>query len=94
MIEIEIPGRAKIHCKKFSNLMDVLIKSGLPVARACDREGICGKCGVHVLKGVENLPAITALEEKSLNKENLAEDVRLTCLVSVLGPVSVKADYW
>jgi ferredoxin len=38
-----------------TTLLDAVRRAGLPLARACRAEGLCGRCGLRVLAGAETL---------------------------------------
>ena len=68
---------------------------GGPADRArLRRRGLCGRCGVTVLDGGEQLPAESALETRAKQLNRVSEATRLACRVAVQGDLVVTADYW
>ena len=83
-----------IEVAKGENLMQALIKNGLPVASSCYGDGVCGKCRLEILSGKENLSPINDNEKLVRERLNLAKEVRLSCQTTVEGDVTVDATYW
>lgn len=72
-------------------LYDELERQGLILPHGC-LAGSCGSCRVHVLKGIENLSPMGAVEQDTVNHikdSHPGMNVRLTCRAKVLGDVSV-----
>ncbi len=91
-IEINIPQKnLSIKVISAANLMQSLLKAGLPVASSCLGDGVCGKCRVTV-KGKVNMA--NDLELQTLAKNNCEPDQRLACQVIVVEPLEVKTTYW
>ncbi len=61
------------------SLLEILLSHKIFVDNPCNGKGVCGKCRVKVLKG--NLSEPCETERKLLKSEELAEGVRLSCLV-------------
>jgi ferredoxin, 2Fe-2S len=77
-----------------TNLLEAIRRAGLPIARACGAEGLCGRCGVRPLAGAEALGAETPMERSAKARNRVAPDCRLACRVAVAGDVEVTAPYW
>lgn len=77
-----------------ATLMDAVRAAGLPLARACDGDGLCARCGVRVLRGATAL-SIESESERTAKVRNRVEPAqRLACLTEVRGAVTVTATYW
>lgn len=83
-----------IQTETGSNLMKSLLDAGLPVASSCNAEGVCGKCRIEVVTGLENLSAKQELELFLIEKYQLKNNERISCQCQVLGDVSVQTKYW
>ena len=70
------------------------LAAGLPVASSCHGDGVCGKCGVKVLAGAENLSAVGPVEQILRERLKLAPEVRVSCQTEVLGDITVDTSYW
>ncbi len=91
-ITVTVPQKnLNFEVRNGSNLMQALLKAGLPVASSCLGDGICGKCRVAI-KGKVNLA--NDLELQTLTKNNCDPDQRLACQVIVVDPIEVKTTYW
>lgn len=75
-------------------LMTLAHAAGLPVGNSCGATGTCGKCGMVIVEGAENLSPEGALERRVKRDNRVPEGTRLSCLVRVRGPVTVTTLYW
>ncbi len=89
-----LPDNLVAEVQKGTNLMTTIIKANLPIGSSCSAEGVCARCFVKVVEGMENLTAPTPLEKKLLVREKLKFDVRISCLTRVNGPVVITTSYW
>lgn len=90
---------AKGHREDFevalgANLMESLLKNGVPVASSCHGDGVCGKCKIQIVSGAENLSPENETEKFLRNKLEVPKDQRISCQTQVLGNVSVNTGYW
>lgn len=85
---------ASLKIRKGANLMSALIRHGKPVARSCHGEAVCGKCGIEILEGVENINPPSPLEQALLERESLPKNIRVSCQVQVFGDIRVDTEYW
>lgn len=75
-------------------LMTALLEAGLPVASSCDGEGVCAKCKIIILEGAENLSAENETESFLREKNELPQNVRISCQTQIQGDIQVDATYW
>jgi adenylate cyclase len=94
MTKITFLDESQIEVKKGINLMSAIIAAGKPIGSSCSAIGICGKCFVRVIMGMENLSHPNPIERKLLERENLPSDYRISCQTKVYGPVTVTTSYW
>lgn len=73
------------------NLLDAAIDRGIPIEFDC-KSGVCDTCRVHVLKGIENLSEPTDEEFVMLGEDKVKSGMRLSCQVTVHGPVEIKQE--
>lgn len=70
------------------SLLDVAMRSGIPLEHACGGNATCTTCHVYIRSGMENL---SAPEEKELDRLAIVWDLtpesRLGCQAVVLGDV-------
>ena len=94
MPRIEFSDGTAIEVKAGSNLMSSIIKAQKPIGNSCSAIGICAKCFVQVLEGMENLSKANPIEKNLLRREKLPADFRISCQVKVNGPVKITTGYW
>lgn len=95
---------AEISFKKFpqkkitvdvpANLMKALLDAQVPVASSCGGDGVCGKCKIEIISGVDHLSSPNETEIFLREKNNLPSGVRISCQTWVEGDVEVDAGYW
>ncbi|WIV12944.1 ASKHA domain-containing protein [Proteiniborus sp. MB09-C3] len=61
------------------NLMQILIENDVFVDNPCNGNGFCGKCKIKLLEG--ELPQMSETEGRFLRQEEIADGIRLSCLV-------------
>ncbi|WLD91962.1 2Fe-2S iron-sulfur cluster-binding protein [Alkalihalobacillus sp. AL-G] len=66
-----------IPFKKWSTVLDTALANGCQLDFKC-KKGICGKCEIHVLKGMDRLTSPNGVEQKNLGS-NLHSGHRLSC---------------
>lgn len=77
-----------------ANLMKTLLKAGLPVASSCNGDGVCSKCRIRVLEGLENLSHINTIEQNMRDRLKIAREFRIACQTEVLGDILIDTAYW
>lgn len=75
-------------------LMRSLLDAGLPVASSCNGDGVCAKCGVRIIEGMEHLTPPNPTELFLKEKNNIRSDIRISCQTKVLGDIVVDTGYW
>ncbi|MDZ4677428.1 MAG: 2Fe-2S iron-sulfur cluster-binding protein [Oligoflexia bacterium] len=88
------PENISIEVSKGTNLMTAIIKAELPIGSSCGAIGICAKCFVRVIQGMENLSKPNPIEKKLLEREKYNTDIRISCQAKILGPVTITTSYW
>lgn len=88
------PVHVPIEVDAGANLMEVVVAAGLPVASSCSGEGVCAKCRLNVLEGLDNLSPRDDLEEFLAERYELKNNQRISCQCRVLGDIKVDATYW
>ncbi|MDH3684603.1 MAG: (2Fe-2S)-binding protein [Myxococcales bacterium] len=77
-----------------NTLLDAALDAGLPVARACGGDGLCGRCGLRVLDGEASLSPEAGDETDAKVRNRVPSEWRLSCRAHVHGPLEVTASYW
>lgn len=89
-----LPSKKIIEVPAKTNLMNAIIQAELPIGSSCGGEGICAKCIVKVVKGIENISKPNPTEKKLIAREKLEENIRISCQTKVLDDVSITTSYW
>ena len=77
-----------------TSLLSAASEAGLPVAQACGRHSLCGRCGMRVLDGAEALSPETDGERKAKRRNRVDPEERLSCCCEVHGDARVTTSYW
>jgi 2Fe-2S ferredoxin len=89
-----VKGQPDIIAAPGENLMEALMKAGLPVASSCGGEGVCCKCVIKIISGIENLSERNATETDLKEIHDLSRNERVSCQTQVNGDIKVDTDYW
>lgn len=77
-----------------TTLLEAARAAGLPIARACAGMGLCSRCGIQVLEGLDSLSAESAEEREAKLRNRIPGQWRFACQAVVRGPVTATATYW
>ena len=88
VIAFQPHGRRGLFSVEVS-LLDAARELGIDVSSLCGGKGLCGKCKVKVVEGMECLSPLEPLELRFLTKEELEASYRLACRARVLAPCKV-----
>lgn len=89
MPDIKVISTGKTYsCQEGGSLLRTLLDGGEFIDNACNGVGVCGKCKVRVLSG--DVSGLADNEKKLLTEEELADGVRLACMVEVFGDAEVE----
>ena len=83
-----------IQVEASSNLMQTLLKNGIPVASSCGAEGVCTKCRIQIIEGLENLSRENERELALREQHPCPEDLRVSCQTDIYGDITVDTEYW
>jgi 2Fe-2S ferredoxin len=87
-------NRPFIEVPEGALLMRSLLDAGVPVASSCNSDGVCAKCGIRIIQGMENLSLPNSTEIFLKEKNNIQADVRISCQTQVFGDIVIDAGYW
>lgn len=85
-VEVEVPSGTSV--------LRAATGAGMPIARACGANRVCGRCVVEVRRGLEVLSAEDRCELRTKTRNKLGSRARLACCARVRGDVEVTASYW
>jgi ferredoxin, 2Fe-2S len=77
-----------------ANLMQSLLAANIPVASSCHGDGICCKCVITIVNGLENLSPRNPIELELLERNPLTPEKRVSCQTIVLGDIQIDTGYW
>jgi ferredoxin, 2Fe-2S len=89
-----LKDRKPIEVTEGAELMKSLLEASLPVASSCHGDGICGRCKIQIVKGMENLSPINTTEEILRTRLRIPKDFRVSCQTRVMGDIVIDATYW
>ena len=75
-------------------VLDAARRVGAPLGNSCGGVGVCARCRVTVVEGMENLSPPTTIEARIALRLALDPDERLACQSVVLGDCTITATYW
>jgi class 3 adenylate cyclase len=91
MPEIHVlPDEIDLPFEDGANALEVLVDGGLPIAHLCGGRARCTTCRVWVHEGMSNVSDRTMNEAAMAEKLKLPDRVRLTCQMTLAGPVSIR----
>ncbi|MGE5613232.1 MAG: ASKHA domain-containing protein [Bacillota bacterium] len=82
-------GKRTMLAEKGTNLLELLVRSGIPMNTPCGGKGICGKCAVKVEGFREE---VTDSEKRLLGMDRIGKGFRLACQVTVSSRLDVYPD--
>jgi 2Fe-2S ferredoxin len=88
------PSGRSVDVPAGTTLLAAVVAAGLPIARACGADGLCGRCGVHVVAAAGAIDAESGAESEAKRRNRIDPAVRLACRTHVLGDVALTASYW
>ena len=88
------PSGRSIAVSAGTTLLDAVAGAGLPIARGCGADGLCGRCGVFLLAGADAVEPESDAESATKRRNRIDPAVRLACRTRVHGDVHLTASYW
>ncbi len=89
-----LPSHRRVRLPAGTRLIAAAREAGLPVASACGADGLCGRCGLHIVQGGESLPPESEAEQRAKRANRIDPELRLACRVSLAADLVVTAPYW
>ena len=89
-----LPAGITVSVDGRTTLLEAADRVDLPVGQSCRAEGICGRCGLRILAGAENLSREQPPEAQVKVANRVESELRLSCQARIQGPVTATADYW
>jgi ferredoxin len=94
-VQVRFPSRGcSVRVPSGTLLIDAVRDAQLPIASACRADGLCGRCGVAILAGADDVGAETPEETRSKQRNRIDPKLRLACRIRVCADLAVAAPYW
>lgn len=87
------PSGRSVRVAHGTRLLEAARAAGLPAARACGGDLLCGRCGCRVVRGGEGSQPSTA-EQRTKLRNRVDADMRLACAIRVENDLEVTAPGW
>ena len=88
---IRVQGRADpVPSSPAVSLLNLLLRSGVPIHTVCGGRAQCGRCLIRVLAGEQNLSPRRAAEQQRLAALGAGPDMRLACQSYTRGEVEIQ----
>jgi ferredoxin, 2Fe-2S len=88
------PSGRVLEAEIGESIFEVLRRHDQPIASSCSGDGICDKCRVRMLAGMENISPMNDVERRFLVERPFQEGERLACQTVIRGDVILTTDYW
>lgn len=89
-----LPSKRTVRVASGTSLLDAARRAGLPVARACDGEGVCARCGVQILAGAADIAPERENETTAKRRNRIDSGDRLSCQLKLEHDLTVTARHW
>jgi ferredoxin len=94
-VQVRFPTQGRSVCVPSGTLLiDAVRDADLPIASACRADGLCGRCGVAILAGANEIDPETAEESRAKQRNRIDPGLRLACRIRVRTDLAVAAPYW
>ncbi|MGQ9781551.1 MAG: ASKHA domain-containing protein [Nitrososphaeria archaeon] len=81
-----LPSGLKIQVCEEETLLEALSKNGISIDSICGGKGLCGKCGVKIIRGLTS----PTTEQEERWKKIIGSDKRLACQVRILSDAEIE----
>jgi 2Fe-2S ferredoxin len=88
------PLGLRAAAREDETVLDVARRTGAPLGNSCGGVGVCARCRVRVVEGLENLSPPTSIELRFGAPRGFAADERMACQAVVCGPCEITTTYW
>ncbi len=89
-----LKNRSPIEVARGAELMKALLDAGIPVASSCSGDGVCAKCKIITVEGLDQLSPENETEQFLKMKHKLATNIRISCQTFVHGDITIDTSYW
>jgi len=89
-----VPSEKRVRVAPGTPLLEAAQRAGLPIANGCAANGLCARCCIHVVAGCDALSDETHSESEAKRVNRIDPALRLACMTTVSGNVTITATYW
>jgi uncharacterized 2Fe-2S/4Fe-4S cluster protein (DUF4445 family) len=89
-----VPSEKRVRVAPGTPLLEAAQQAGLPIASGCSANGLCARCGILVVAGADSLSDETVSESEAKRVNRMDPELRLACMATVSGDVTITATYW
>jgi uncharacterized 2Fe-2S/4Fe-4S cluster protein (DUF4445 family) len=89
-----VPSEKRVRVAPGTPLLEAAQQAGLPIASGCSANGLCARCGIFVVAGADSLSDETHSESEAKRVNRMDPELRLACMATVSGDVTITATYW
>jgi adenylate cyclase len=84
------PDDKEIEILKGENILQAMVRAGIPLAHVCGGKGRCSTCRIIILQGSAHCRPRTAKEKLIASQLQFDPSIRLACQTTVTGDVSLR----
>jgi adenylate cyclase len=88
-VRVTYPGDLVVSSLPGASILEISRARGIPHASVCGGRGRCSTCRVRVSRGIDDLPPVSASEQRVLDRIGSPISVRLACQTRPTADVSV-----
>jgi ferredoxin len=89
-----LPSEKSISVPEGTTLLEAARRAGLPIASACSAGGLCARCGLEIVEGLDSLADESPEEREAKRRNRVDPRLRLACRVGATHGLVVTASYW
>ena len=89
-----LPFNTVIPCADDESILHAVLASRHALASSCGGEGVCDKCRVLVLAGMEHLSRPRGAELRAMSERPFLPNERMACQATISGDVCITTTYW
>lgn len=89
-----LPEHTHLDCERGETIYQVVLRNGVPLGSSCGGDGICDKCRVTIVQGMENLSEENDAEKRLKREHGFEADERVSCQTKINGDVTITTGYW
>jgi 2Fe-2S ferredoxin len=89
-----LPFNTSIPCAVGESILEAVHASRHPLASSCGGEGVCDKCRVLIVEGMEHVSRPQGPELRAMKERPFLPNERMSCQTTITGDISITTTYW